>query len=286
MTRIRGTTAQAANGSWTPLNRTQELGRVTAPIPVRAAFVLLLCAALVPVTCRQAAVNGGALSPIVISEFMAVNDRTLSDEDGDFSDWIEIHNTGTVPLNLGGWYLSDDRYNPEKWRLPSILLEAQDYLVLFASSKNRTAPNAELHTNFGLQSQGGYLALIGPNGRTVASEYAPYNQQFADVSYGLVAHRQPRYLTVPSPGTANATPSENKGPILSAVRHSPHSPLAGDDLVVTVMVDETFVPVASVTLNCRVMFEPPSPYPCLTMARIKMVPQAMAHMALPCPVAC
>ncbi len=28
----------------------------------------------------------------LITEFMASNDSTLADEDGDFSDWIEIHN--------------------------------------------------------------------------------------------------------------------------------------------------------------------------------------------------
>ena len=262
MTRIRDTTAQAANGFGPPLDRAPKLERVTALLLFRAAYVFLLCAVLVFLTtCRQSTVNGGALSPVVISEFMAVNDHTLSDEDGDFSDWIEIHNTGTAPLDLEGWYLSDDRYNPEKWQFPSIVLEAQDYLVVFASGKNRAARDAQLHTNFGLQSQGGYLALIGPNGRAVASEYAPYNQQFADVSYGLVAHRQPRYLTASSPGTANAAPSENKGPILSDVSHSPRSPIAGDDLVVTVTVAETFAPITSVTLNCRMMFEPPQSVP-------------------------
>ncbi|MEN6335638.1 MAG: hypothetical protein ABFE01_15410, partial [Phycisphaerales bacterium] len=30
-----------------------------------------------------------------ISEFMAVNDRGLDDEDRDEEDWIEIHNAGT-----------------------------------------------------------------------------------------------------------------------------------------------------------------------------------------------
>ena len=35
-----------------------------------------------------------------ISEFMAANTRTLADEDGDYPDWIEIHNAGVTPASL------------------------------------------------------------------------------------------------------------------------------------------------------------------------------------------
>jgi len=35
-----------------------------------------------------------AIADVVISEFMAANDTTLFDEDGDDEDWIELHNTG------------------------------------------------------------------------------------------------------------------------------------------------------------------------------------------------
>ena len=41
---------------------------------------------------------------IVISEFMASNRRTLRDEDGETSDWIEIRNLGSTAENLSGWF--------------------------------------------------------------------------------------------------------------------------------------------------------------------------------------
>ena len=44
----------------------------------------------------------------VISEFMAANETTLADEDGDFSDWIEISNSADQPLDLAGYYLTDN----------------------------------------------------------------------------------------------------------------------------------------------------------------------------------
>ena len=38
----------------------------------------------------------------LITEFMAVNDATFADEDGDFSDWIEIHNPTGQAIELDG----------------------------------------------------------------------------------------------------------------------------------------------------------------------------------------
>src|SRR5262249_39996624 len=61
-----------------------------------------------------------------------------------------------------------------------------NYLVVFASNKNRRTPGAPLHTNFKLDAAGEYLALVQPDGVTVASEYAPaFPPQVTDVSFGL-----------------------------------------------------------------------------------------------------
>src|SRR5437667_5830426 len=72
---------------------------------------------------------------VFISEFMAVNDSTLADEDGDFSDWIEIHNGGTNAVNLNGWFLTDKISQLTEWRFPSTNLAPNGYLIVFASGK-------------------------------------------------------------------------------------------------------------------------------------------------------
>src|SRR5262245_54918855 len=74
--------------------------------------------------------------PVQISEFMAVNDRTLPDEDGDFPDWIEIHNSGASVVNLEGWFLTDRADNLREWSFPATNLAPNAYLVVFASGKN------------------------------------------------------------------------------------------------------------------------------------------------------
>ena len=51
---------------------------------------------------------------LVISEFMANDQSTLADEDGDYSGWIEIQNPTAAAVNLAGHFLTDDRGNPLK----------------------------------------------------------------------------------------------------------------------------------------------------------------------------
>jgi hypothetical protein len=123
---------------------------------------------------------------VQISEFMASNVDGLDDEDRDEEDWIEIHNAGTDTINLEGWYLTDDRDRLTRWPFPRVILEPDDYLVVFASGKNRRDPAGVLHTNFKLSSTGEYLGLVRPDGITVAAEFAPaFPIQAPDISYGL-----------------------------------------------------------------------------------------------------
>lgn len=126
------------------------------------------------------------LTDAKISEFLADNDDGISDEDGDREDWIEIWNTSGVAGDLGGWYLTDDPENLTKWELPAVEMTSGGYLTVFASGKDRTDVAGELHTNFGLQRDaGGYLALVKPDGVTIASEYVDYPDQSKDISYGI-----------------------------------------------------------------------------------------------------
>lgn len=144
----------------------------------------------------------------VISEFMASNATTLLDQDREASDWIELHNPDSTPVNLAGWYLTDTASNRTRWQFPAVTLAPGAYLVVFASNKNRRDPAAELHTNFALDADGEYLALIGTDGVTPASEYAPtYPKQSVDVSYGLAtplaSPPQAGFFQRPTPRAAN-----------------------------------------------------------------------------------
>jgi hypothetical protein len=120
---------------------------------------------------------------LVITEFAAVNLSGLKDEDGDFSDWIEIRNMGAQPVSLNGWSLSDDKSDLGKWRFPNRTISAQGYLIIFASGKGRAPLSGNLHTNFKLSREGGYLGLARADG-SIASQFLDYPPQLAGLSYG------------------------------------------------------------------------------------------------------
>lgn len=127
-----------------------------------------------------------ATAQVAISEFMAGNSRTLADEDGEFPDWIELHNTSATNVNLLGWFLTDNASSLTLWPFPATDLPANRRLVVFASGKNRRTPGAPLHTNFRLAAGGEFLALVHADGSTVISQYSPiFPPQINDVSYGI-----------------------------------------------------------------------------------------------------
>ncbi len=76
---------------------------------------------------------------IAINEIMASNATTLADEDGDYEDWIELYNYGNEAINLGGYGLSDDYDNPYRWVFPAVIIEPGEYLIVWASGKDRKA---------------------------------------------------------------------------------------------------------------------------------------------------
>lgn len=139
-------------------------------------------------TCRLEKLESRQLlvGDLIISEFLASNDNLERDEDQNRTDWIELLNTGNETVDLDGWFLTDDADDLDKWRLPSVSLGPGQFQTIFASAKNRLDPTSELHTNFRLNAAGGYLALVEPDGLTVASDFGEqYPPQLRDVSYGI-----------------------------------------------------------------------------------------------------
>ncbi len=144
---------------------------------------------------------------IVLNEIMAKNASTLTDEDGDFSDWIELHNTGNEEVDIGGYHLTDDAEELDSWQFPAgTVLPADGYIIVFASDKNRDLAGGEQHTNFKLNNGGEYLALVDADGQTIVSEFEPnYPAIGEDVSFGREENSDilGRLFTA-TPGAANA----------------------------------------------------------------------------------
>ncbi len=208
-----------------------------------------------------------------LSEVLASNTRTLADETRRFVDWIELFNPGPGPVNLGGWFLTDSAEEPAKWRFPATNVAGGGFLVVFASGEDRRVPGAPLHASFQLAAAGEYLALVQPDGVTVASEFRPaYPRQVPDVSYGtsqvpvgdgFEKGAEGVYFTKPTPGAANLGGTAVPGPVIEAVQHRPAVPQDAEDLIVTATVRASFRTVAGVTLRYRVLFDAETAVPML-----------------------
>jgi len=150
----------------------------------------------------QSAQNTSA--DLIISEFVAENGGGLVDEDGDHSDWIEIYNNSPWSVNLAGWALTNTPTQPQQWFFPDISLGSGEYLVVFASGKNRKE-GPTLHTSFKLNSDGEFLGLYNMfEGRFADTIEPGFPRQFRDISYGRPGNGQAfGYLATPSPGVSN-----------------------------------------------------------------------------------
>jgi uncharacterized protein (TIGR03382 family) len=142
---------------------------------------------------------------IVLNEMLARNANGLISDQGKASDWIELHNPGSGPLDLDGWALTDDKGELQKWIFPEVVIAANGYLVVFASGADHRDPAAPLHTNFKLSRDGEFLGLTDPAGTLVQTLGAVFPPQEDDISYGL--HNGPGlyYLQPPTPGASNLT---------------------------------------------------------------------------------
>lgn len=140
---------------------------------------------------------------IVINEIIASNSINYTDEDGEKKDWIEIYNYGTESVNLKNYGLSDNFSIPFKWVFPDITLKAGEYLIIFASGKNKTNPKNELHTNFSINSEGEEIVLTHPKKGQISiikPTKIPTNMSFGRKPDGI---GELVYFVIPTPNTPN-----------------------------------------------------------------------------------
>lgn len=157
-----------------------------------------------------------AQSEVILSEMVPVNRGGLTDADGDSSDWIELVNIGSSIVQLEGFMLTDDSSKPDQWKFPDISLEPGAYLIVFASGKNRSSPDAtEWHTNFKLAASGEYVGFFDPSGKLRSSlgpDMPPIanGQSFGLPTAGGIPDRNGRPCLLPeaTPGKPNPESAE------------------------------------------------------------------------------
>ncbi len=148
-----------------------------------------------------------------ITEVSPKNRTYFPDENGEFYDYAEIHNTSGESVNLAGWYLSDERENPKMWAFPSVELAADEYLCVHLSGLNRTEGD-HIHANFKLKASGTQLFLTNEGGEIASAVTVPEMQ--ADQVYSLTESGWKSTLA-PTPQRENTADSSESQAVLPDV---------------------------------------------------------------------
>jgi hypothetical protein len=141
--------------------------------------------------------------PLVINEFMASNDETIADPQGECDDWIEIYNASTVAVDIGGMWLAD---SDNWWQIPTgypadTTIPPHGYLLIWADGDPCDGP---LHVDFGLAKAEDEVSLYAADALTLI-DHIEFSGQVSDISYGCYpdAGENLRFFVTPTPGAEN-----------------------------------------------------------------------------------
>ncbi len=145
---------------------------------------------------------------LYINEFMANNISCCPDTDGareEFNDWIEIYNPGTLPIDIGGMYLSQNSKKPLGHKIPKTnsqltTVAPGGYLVLWADG---SPDQGILHLSFKLNQNGEYIGLYHEDGRKI--DGLDFGAQIENKSYGRATDGGMgwKMFDTPTPGQSN-----------------------------------------------------------------------------------
>lgn len=137
---------------------------------------------------------------LYINEIMPINKSTIMDSDNEYNDYIEIYNNTDSEINLDGFYLSDTTTSSKKWSFPKIIIKEKEYLVIYASGKDKcNLTTRECHTNFKLGGKGETISLLNNNGEVISK--VKYDKTDKDVAISLIDNKYE--LTIGTPFKEN-----------------------------------------------------------------------------------
>ncbi len=123
-----------------------------------------------------------AASDVVINEIMASNTKTVQDPNGQYDDWIELHNKSAAAVNIGGWYISDDETKLDKWKIPTgTTIPANSYLIVWADEDSAQNTATSFHANFKLSGSGEAVYLSKSDVSLV--DFTVFGAQKADLTH-------------------------------------------------------------------------------------------------------
>ncbi|OHB74599.1 MAG: hypothetical protein A2Z25_16450 [Planctomycetes bacterium RBG_16_55_9] len=163
-----------------------------------------------------------------------VINELLANSPGGDPDWIELHNTTGMVIEIGGWFLSDSSDNLFKYEIaPGTTIGPRGYLVFYDELHFGNTNDAGCYEPFALSDNGERLVLSSAQGGILTGyrQVEDFGASAAGISFGR--YYKPSTGTfnfvamdIPTPGSENAYPLV--GPIvISEIMYNPDWPEGG-----------------------------------------------------------
>jgi len=195
--------------------------------------------------------NNGSPIPVIVNEWLASNTNSIVDPaTGQREDWVELYNFGSTPIDLSGYFLTDDSNKKKQWAFPQgSVISAGGYLLVWADNAATNSTPGDLHAGFALGRNGESIILytpallvvdridFGPQGNNVSQGRYP------DGNFGGVLH----FMSTPTPAAANVVPANLQAPGLPAI--SDRVVNEGSQLTFAVLATDNDQPVQTLTYS-------------------------------------
>lgn len=144
-----------------------------------------------------------------LNELQSDNVSGPVDQQGRHAPWVEIFNSGTNAVNLGGLGLSDSYINLTRWSFPTnIMLPPKSFVKVWLDGQTGQSTSQDLHANFRIPKDHGSLALVSYADGIKVLDYMDYDVLGADRSWGCLPDGNPldrRLLYFATPGSTNSS---------------------------------------------------------------------------------
>jgi hypothetical protein len=158
---------------------------------------------------------------VFINEWMTDNNSFLADAaDQQFEDWFELFNPGDAPVDLGGYFLTDNLNEKFQFRVPDnghYRIPSRGYLLVWADNDpGQNSTNlADLHVNFALNKDGEEIGLFAADGTMIDAMVS--GPQAENASEGRFPDGSATINPLPKPTPRNANVVANSAPTLAAI---------------------------------------------------------------------
>lgn len=185
---------------------------------------------LYPCEPKTMTISPASAWPLFINELLASNETGITDEAGEYEDWLEIYNAGDNPIWLGDKYLSDNFANPGKWPMPDYTIQPGEFLLVWCDEDQE---QGMFHTNFKLSKGGEELGIFDAESTGFAPiDTLTFPAQETDISYGRLPDGYSfwKYFEFPTPGISNLLSDINDQPTAQQAFYGFPNPVKGNTI--------------------------------------------------------